>query len=468
MPVHDPTATDKTDRNPANPPPVIDPPLTRGSYETSVPAPDYRLGDRRVPARLAGLRKALSMAGPGLITGASDDDPSGVGTYSAAGASTGYRYLWTALVTWPMMAAVQGICARIALVTGKGLAGVIRQCYPRPVLYPVVALLVFANTFNVGADLSAIAAGINLLVPIPIPALIPAIAVGLMLLQLFAKYATINRIFKWLALTLLMYVVTAFFAHPDWGQVLRGTLIPTLPRSNAEIGLMTAILGTTISPYLFFWQAGQEVEQERADGVTSDDERRARTPRAIANAKLDTDLGMFASNLVMYFIILTTAATLHASGQTDIQSATDAAQAFRPLLGPAAEYVFALGIIGAGLLAVPVLTGSSAYAVSEALGWREGLDTPVPQARGFYGVIALSTLQAMLVTLVGVSPFKALLYSAILNGLIAPPLLWVVVRLGNRRDVMGAYTNGRLTNVFGWATFAAMTVANVAFFVSLG
>lgn len=453
MRVHDPTPIEEEEAaTAADSPPVIGPPLTSSSHRT--------------PARRRDLRAVLSVLGPGLITGASDDDPSGVGTYSAAGASTGYRYLWTALVTFPMMAAVQGMCARIALVTRKGLAATIRQCYPRPVLYPLVALLVFANTFNVGADLAAIAAGINLLVPLPIPALIPVIGVALLLLQVFAKYTTINRIFKWLTFALLAYIVTAFFAHPDWRQVALGTFVPRLPRTTADIGLMIAILGTTISPYLFFWQAGQEVEQEKADGVM-DAEQRAATPQAIADEKLDTNVGMFASNLVMFFIILTTAATLHASGQTEIQSATDAAQAFRPLLGPAAEIVFALGIIGAGLLAVPVLTGSSAYAVAEAFDWREGLDEPVKQARGFYWVIALSTLEAMLVTVIGISPFKALLYSAILNGLIAPPLLWIVVRLSNRRDVMGEYTNGRWANILGWATFGMMTVATVVYLITL-
>jgi NRAMP (natural resistance-associated macrophage protein)-like metal ion transporter len=467
MRTHDPPSTIEDPPRKTDSPPVIDPPLTSGSYDTSVPAPDYRLGDRRTPAHRRGLRNLLSVLGPGLITGASDDDPSGVGTYSATGAATGYRYLWTALITWPMMSAVQGICGRIALVTGKGFAAAIRQCYPRRVLFPLVGLLVFANTFNVGADLAAIASGINLLVPLPIPLLIPVIAVGLMLLQLFAKYTTINRIFKWLSLALLAYVATAIFAHPDWLQVLRGTVIPTIPRTKDEIGLMIAILGTTISPYLFFWQAGQEVEQENVDGVTSAEQRRAQAPQAIANEKLDTNIGMFASNLVMYFIILTTAATLHVSGQTSIQSATDAAQAFRPLLGPAAEFVFAIGIIGAGLLAVPVLTGSSAYAVAEAHDWPGGLGLQIKQARGFYGVIVLSTLEAMLVGVIGISPFQALLYSAILNGLIAPPLLWILMRMSNRRDIMGEYTNGRLTNVLGWATFALMTVATVAYLVTL-
>ncbi len=446
---------------------VHEPPIFEGSYDTSAPDADQRLGDRRVDEQPKGIKKVLAILGPGLITGASDDDPSGVGTYSTAGAATGYRYLWTALLTYPMQAAIQGMCARIGLISGKGLAATIKQYYPKGVLYPIVLLLIAANTFNVGADLAAIAAGINLLVPISILALIPPIAIGLILLQVFAKYQVINRIFKWLCIALLAYVVTAFVSHANLVDVAKGTLIPKLPRTKDDIGLMIAILGTTISPYLFFWQAGQEIEEQKAEGKTTVAERQGATRQEVANRKLDVNLGMLASNLVMYFIILTTAATLHVNGKTDINSAADAAAALQPLLGPAAEILFAIGIIGAGLLAIPVLTGSTGYAVSEAFGWRHGLDEKATRAKGFYAVIIASTLAGMLFNYLGLDPIKALVYSAVINGITSPPLLLLIVLLSNRRSVMGKHTNSAWSNVFGWAAFILMTVATIAYFVTL-
>lgn len=453
------------DRSPRGP--ALEPPITEGSLDTSTPDSDYRLGDRRTEERPGGLRKVFLVLGPGLITGASDDDPSGVGTYSTAGASTGYRYLWTAVVTYPLQAAIQGMCARIGLVSGKGLAATIKQYYPKAVLYPIVLLLIGANTFNVGADLAAIAAGINLLLPIPILWLIPPIAVVLILLQVFAKYELINRIFKWLCLALLAYVVTAFVAHANWAEVAKGTLIPRLPRTKDDIGLMIAILGTTISPYLFFWQAGQEIEEQKAEGKTTVAERQGATRTEVADRKLDVNLGMLASNLVMYFIILTTAATLNAHGKTDISTATDAAAALQPFAGPVAKLLFAVGIIGAGLLAIPVLTGSTGYTVSEAFGWRHGLDEKVTRAKGFYGIIIASTLAGMLFNFLGLDPIKALVFSAIINGVTSPPLLFLIVMLSNRREVMGKYTNRPWSNIFGWAAVALMTAATVAYFVTL-
>jgi len=447
--------------------PALEPPVTQGSLDDSTPDADYRLGDRRTAEQATGIKKLFAVLGPGLITGASDDDPSGVGTYSTAGAATGYRYLWTAVLTYPLQAAIQGMCARIGQVSGKGLAATIKQYYPKGVLYPIVLLLIFANTFNVGADLAAIAAGINLLVPIPILALIPPIAVGLVLLQVFAKYGLINRVFKWLCLALLAYVATAFVSHANWLDVAKGTVIPKLPRTKDDITLMIAILGTTISPYLFFWQAGQEIEEQKAEGKTTVAERQGATRAEIADRKLDVNLGMLASNLVMYFIILTTAATLNAKGKTDISTATDAAAALKPLLGSYAELLFAIGIIGAGLLAIPVLTGSMGYTVSEAFGWRHGLDEKVTRAKGFYGIIIVSTLAGMLFNYLGLDPIKALVYSATINGITSPPLLLLIVMLSNRRAVMGKYTNRPWSNIFGWAAFILMTAATVAYFVTL-
>jgi NRAMP (natural resistance-associated macrophage protein)-like metal ion transporter len=447
--------------------PALEPPITEGSLDTSAPEADYRLGDRRTDEQPKGIKKFVTVLGPGLITGASDDDPSGVGTYSTAGAATGYRYLWTAIITYPMQAAIQGMCARIGQVSGKGLAATIKQYYPKGILYPIVLLLICANTFNVGADLAAIAAGINLLVPVPILALIPPIAVGLVLLQVFAKYQLINRVFKWLCLALLAYVATAFVSHANLGDVAKGTFIPKLPRTKDDINLMIAILGTTISPYLFFWQAGQEIEEQKAEGKTTVAERQGATRTEIADRKLDVNLGMLASNLVMYFIILTTAATLHVKGKTDISSATDAASALQPLLGSFAKALFAIGIIGAGLLAIPVLTGSTGYTVSEAFGWRHGLDEKVTRAKGFYGIIILSTIAGMLFNYLGLDPIKALVYSAVINGVTSPPLLLLIVLLSNRRSVMGKYTNRPWSNIFGWAAFILMTIATIAYFVTL-
>jgi NRAMP (natural resistance-associated macrophage protein)-like metal ion transporter len=446
---------------------AADPPISEGSYETIHPEGDRRLGDRREDERLTGVRKLLSVLGPGLITGAADDDPSGVGTYAQAGAQTGYGYLWTSLITYPLATAVQSMCARIGQTSGEGLAATIKRYYPKAVLYPIVLLLIAANTFNAGADLSAIAAGINLLFPIPMLVLIPPIAVALILLQVFAKYPLINRIFKWLCLALLAYIATAIFSGADWGAVAKGTFIPHVPRSKEGIGLLIAILGTTISPYLFFWQTSQEVEEEKEKGEDTVAERRGTTRREVADRKLDVALGMLASEIVMYFIILTTAATLHADGKTNISSAAEAASALKPLLGSGAVWCWAIGIIGAGLLAIPVLTGSVGYAVAEVFDWREGLDENPRRAKGFYGVIIASTLIGMLFNYIGLNPIKALVYSAILNGITAPPLLLLIMLLANRRSVMGRFTNSAWSNICGWTCFVLMSAAAIAYFVTI-
>jgi Mn2+/Fe2+ NRAMP family transporter len=363
--------------------------------------------------------------------------------------------------------AIQSMCARLGQTSGQGLAATIKQHYPKAVLYPMVALLIAANTFNVGADLAAIAAGINLLVPISILILIPPIAVALVLLQVFAKYPLINRVFKWLCLALLAYIATALFAGADWVAVAKGTFIPHMPRSKGDIGLLIAILGTTISPYLFFWQTGQEIEEAKAQGEDTVAERRGTTRREVANRKLDVALGMLTSEVVMYFIILTSAATLHADGKTNISSAAEAASALKPLLGSGAVWCWAIGIIGAGLLAIPVLTGSVGYAVAETFDWREGLDEKPTKAKGFYGIIIASTLVGMLFNYLGLNPISALVYSAILNGIAAPPLLLLIMLLANRRDVMNRFTNGTWSNICGWTCFGLMSIATIAYFVTI-
>ncbi|MGI8587667.1 MAG: Nramp family divalent metal transporter [Chloroflexia bacterium] len=400
--------------------------------------------------------------GPGLITGASDDDPSGIGTYSQAGASLGFATLWLALITFPLMAAVQFICARIGLVSGQGLAGVLRKHYPRALLYPVLAVLLLANTINAGVDIGAIAAAINLIVPIPIPWMIVPVALLLVALMFWGSYKMIERTFKWLTLALFAYIGAAFFAKPDWGSVLAGTFIPTLRFDSTFLAVVVAILGTTISPYLFFWQASQEVEEETSKGRTTQESREGATREELRVAAWDVDIGMAFSNVVMYFIILATGATLFKAGKTDIQTATDAAQALRPIAGDAAGLLLAVGLIGAGLLAVPVLTGAAAYAVAEGFGWNSGLDERPGRAKQFYAVIAGAMLVGMLINFTGISPVQALFWTAVLNGFLAPPLLVVIMLIANNRKVMGEHVNGRRMNALGWLTTALMFAAAVA------
>jgi NRAMP (natural resistance-associated macrophage protein)-like metal ion transporter len=407
---------------------------------------------------LTRLAKAL---GPGLITGASDDDPSGIGTYAQAGAQYGFATLWTTLAMLPMQTAVQYICARIGLVTGKGLAGVLREHYRRA-LYPAVIALVIANTLNAGADIGAIAAAINLLVPIEAYVFIVPVSLAIIALQLLGSYRLIEKVFKWLALALLAYIGAALFARPDIVKVLAGSLIPTIRLDPAYIGIVVALLGTTISPYLFFWQASQEVEEQISIGRRKLRDRQGASRFELKYALWDTIAGMVFSEIVAYFIILTTGATLFVAGKHDVASATDAAQALRPLAGDASALLLAVGLIGAGVLAVPVLTGSAAYGVSEAFGWASGLDRKLTRAPQFYAVIVAATLVGMAINYLGINPITALVLSAVLNGLVGAPLLILVMLVSNDRAVMGERTNGRLLNVVGWLTTIVMGVAAVA------
>jgi NRAMP (natural resistance-associated macrophage protein)-like metal ion transporter len=408
------------------------------------------------------LGKAL---GPGLITGASDDDPSGIGTYVQAGAQYGFATLWTTIAMLPMQTAVQFICAKIGLVTGKGLAGVLREHYPRA-LYPAVIALVIANTLNAGADIGAIAAAINLLVPIAAWVFIIPVSLGIIGLQVFGSYRMIEKVFKWLALALLAYIGAALFARPDIIKVLAGTLIPTIRLDPAYIGIIVALLGTTISPYLFFWQASQEVEEQISLGRRQLRQRQGASRTELKYAMWDTIAGMVFSEVVAYFIILAGGATLFAAGKTDVASATDAAAALRPLAGDAAALLLAIGLIGAGVLAVPVLTGSAAYGVAEAFGWRSGLDRQFKGAPQFYLVIVAATLVGMAINFLGINPITALVLSAVLNGLVAAPLIILIMLVSNDRAVMGQRTNGRLLNVVGWATAIVMGIAAVGLVVT--
>ena len=439
-----PTGPDGPRLDPARP---VDPKAAELQAETN---PLKRLG------------KAL---GPGLITGASDDDPSGIGTYAQAGARYGFATLWMTVVMLPMVTAVQYMCAKIGLVTGHGLAGVLRERYPRA-LYPAVVALVIANTLNAGADIGAIAAAINMLIPIPAIVFIVPVSLTIVGLQVFGSYHLVEKVFKWLTLALLAYVGAALFSKPDLAGVLAGTLIPAIRLDPKYIGILVALLGTTISPYLFFWQASQEVEEQISIGRHHLRQRQGASRFELRYALWDTMAGMVFAEVVAYSIILATGATLFVAGKTDIASATDAAQALRPLAGDASALLLAIGLIGSGVLAVPVLTGAAAYGVSEAFGWRSGLDRTIARAPQFYAVIIAATLVGMAIAILEINPIAALVLSAVINGLVAVPLLVLVMLVSNNRAAMGERTNGRLVNVIGWATTVVMAVAAVGLIVT--
>ena len=408
------------------------------------------------------------LLGPGLITGASDDDPSGIGTYTTAGASLGFAMLWTAILTLPMMAAVQFICAKIGMVSGMGLAGALRKHYPSWLVYSAISLLLIANTITAGVDIGAIAAAINLLIPIPTILLVPLIAVGIVALQVWGSYSFIVRTFKWLTLTLFAYIIAAFLAKPHWGEVLKATFIPTLRFDNQYMTTLLAILGTTITPYLFFWQASQEVEEELQMGRVTLAQREGASDKELKFAEIDIDVGMVFASLVFYFVILASAATLHTSGNTKIETAVEAAQALRPLSSGVASILFALGLVGSGVLAVPVLTSSSAYALCETFKWKSGLSEKLRGATRFYAIIAVSTLVGAIANVLKIPPVTALFWAAVLNGILAPPLLVVIMLVSNNPKVMGKRVNGRLTNFIGWTTTVVMGVAALGILVTWG
>lgn len=414
------------------------------------------------------MQQFLKELGPGLITGAADDDPSGISTYSVAGASYGYATLWTALLSFPLMAAIQLMCARLGMVTGCGLASVIRTRYSRWVLWFACLLVIIANIFNIGADLGGMADAMQMITGIHAYYWTPFFAVLILTLLLWTSYRTMARIFKWLTLVLFAYVITAFLAHPNWPAVLRATFIPHIEWSKQYIAVLVGILGTTISPYLFFWQAAEEVEEDRDRGKTTVAQRKGSTNKELQIAKRDVITGMLLSNLVMYFLILTTAATLNIHGQKDIETAKQAAEALRPLAGKGAYWLFTLGLIGTGMLAVPVLAGSCAYAIAEGAKWRAAsLNLKPGLARKFYGVIGVSILVGLAFDFAGMNAIKMLFWSAILNGLLAPPLVIMVVLLTSDRKVMGNRVNSLGMKVLGWACAFTMSAAALALLLFL-
>ncbi|MDO8573567.1 MAG: Nramp family divalent metal transporter [Candidatus Daviesbacteria bacterium] len=415
------------------------------------------------------VREYWKSLGPGLTTGAADDDPSGITTYSQAGAQYGFNFLFLAGWTFPLMAIIQEMCARIGLVTGRGLAASIRQYFPKPVLYAATLLLFLANTLNIGADLGAMAQATRLLLPhISFNTLILTFTIITLALQIFTTYEKYAKYLKWLALVLLSYVFSALTININWGEVLQKAVIPTIVFSKDQIFLITAVLGTTISPYLFFWQTSQEVEEQILGGKTTLKLRQEETtPAEVKNMRMDVWSGMFLSNLVMFFIIAATAATLNTHGITNITTAAQAAEALRPIAGERTYLLFALGIIGTGMLAVPILAGSASYAISECFGWKFGLYRKLREANAFYGIIIISTGIGLGINFIGLDPIKALIYSAVANGLIAPVILILIVLLSRNNKIMGRWVNGKITTVLGWLIVAIMTVAGAATIISL-
>jgi NRAMP (natural resistance-associated macrophage protein)-like metal ion transporter len=412
-------------------------------------------------------RGFLAFLGPGLITGASDDDPSGIATYSQVGAQFGYSMAWVMLFTWPLMVAIQEISARIGRVTGEGIAGNIREHYPRWLLLVIVALLLVANIINLGADLGAMGAALELLLGGPGHFYVVGFAIACALLEVFSRYEQYVRILKWTAVSLFAYVATALAVDVPWGKVVVNTLAPTLIWRTDYLVAIVAVLGTTITPYCFFWQSSEEAEDERIDPAAHPLRDAPGEARAqISRIRIDTYIGMGFSNLISLSIIITAAATLNAHGITDIQTSAQAAEALRPIAGVFTFVVFAAGIIGVGLLAVPVLAGSAAYALGEALGWPTGLSRLPHDAKAFYGTIAVATLIGILINFVHLDPIKALFWSAVVNGVVAVPLMAVIMAMSRQPRVMGSFTISRPLWAMGWLTTAVMAVVAAAMFAT--
>jgi NRAMP (natural resistance-associated macrophage protein)-like metal ion transporter len=409
--------------------------------------------------------RIFRLMGPGVITGAADDDPSGIATYSITGALLGTRLLWTAVLTWPLMGAVQMMCARVGMVTGEGLASGLRRKLPRWVCVTFVVALLIANTINVGADLSGMADAASLLTGWNSHLFVVLFGAAIALVTVRFRYHQIARVLKWLVLSLGAYVLTAFLTHPRWGTVLHDTFIPSWPHDRDSWSTIVAIFGTTISPYLFFWQAAQEVEEEKAKGRRMVVLRKGATGSEILDRKIDVGLGTFFSNVVMFFVILACATTLHEHGVTQITTTKEAAEALRPLAGSAATLLYTLGIIGVGCLAIPTLAGSAAYAFAETFDWTEGLDEPFEGAREFYAVLILSIGCGIVMDFIGLSPIKTLYWTAVINGLLAPFLLIGIYLLATDEKLMKHQTSSRLSRVVVLITILTMLGAGVALFV---
>jgi Mn2+/Fe2+ NRAMP family transporter len=413
----------------------------------------------------SGIKRVLRALGPGLTTGAADDDPSGVTTYSVVGAQFGTSFLWSALITWPLMGCVQMMCARVGMVTGMGLAGVMRLKFPRWLVGVIALALLIANTINIASDLSGMADAAQMLGAGPSRAYVLLFGLGICLLTVWLRYEQIARVLKWLAVALFAYVITAFLVHPHWRGVMRDAVIPNLPHGQPAWAALVAILGTTISPYLFFWQAGQEVEEDKAKGRRLLVHRRGATSREIADRRIDVGVGTLFSNLVMFFIILTTAVTLHQHGILTITTTKEAAQALRPLAGDYAYFLYTIGIVGTGLLAIPTLAGSAAYAFAETFDWAYGLNEKLNSAVSFYSVFILAALGGVALDFLNIDPIKALYWTAILNGLLAPFLLVALLLVSNDENIMQGQCSSSITRRVVMLTTVVMFVAGIAMFL---
>lgn len=413
------------------------------------------------------IKKFLKSLGPGVITGAADDDPSGIATYSQTGAQFGYGQLWTALFMLPLQAAVQEACARIGAVTKKGIAAVVREHYSNKILFLVVFLVLVANTINIGADIGAMAAAANLIIPLPFAVLTLLFTASMLILEIFTSYRVYSRILKWLCLSLFAYPVTVFIVSQPWETILRATFIPHFELNFQFLFIITGVLGTTISPYMFFWEASEEVEEEKSRHIKVGQ-------KFIRGLQVDNLVGMAFSEIGTWAIIVVAATVLNTHGITDIKTAADAARALEPLVqsfpnaGFLAKVIFSVGVVGLGLLAIPVLAGSAAYAFSEALKWNEGLNLKLKRAHGFYGVITIATLVGLLINFIGIDPIKALVYTAVINGVVAVPLIFIIWRIARNEKIMGQYKSGRLSNFLVVATFVGMGVAAVAMLLTFG
>ncbi|KKR17798.1 MAG: Natural resistance-associated macrophage protein [candidate division CPR2 bacterium GW2011_GWC1_41_48] len=429
-------------------------------------APQVIVETLKRPAHFS-LKIFLKKLGPGLITGASDDDPSGVATYSYVGARFGYQQLWLSLYLLPLMTAVQEICARIGLVTDEGLAGTVKKHYGKKLVIFVSTLLLFANIVNIGANLGAMTSSTRLLIPnVNFTLILIAYTVIVLLLVLFVRYHTYSKILKFLVISLGAYIATGIITRPDWSMVLKSALIPQIQFNKDFLMAMVAVMGTTITPYLFFWQTSEEVEEHIEKHL--DVKRSKKVELAeLADMREDVFAGMGLANLVFFFIIVTTASVLFTNGITNIETAQDAAMALRPLAGDHAYLLFATGIIATGFLSIPVLAGSVAYAVSETFDWNEGLYHKFKEAKGFYGIIILATIVGLIINYIGISPFKALIYAAVVNGIIAPILLFTIMVISNDKKIMGDFVNSRTSNFFGWLATILMGAAAATLILSM-
>jgi NRAMP (natural resistance-associated macrophage protein)-like metal ion transporter len=419
------------------------------------------------------IKKLFKVFGPGVVTGAADDDPSGIATYTQTGAKFGYGQLWTVIAMLPLMVAVQEACARIGAVTGHGLSTVIKTNYSRKVLYAAVLLVVVANTINIGADIGALAAAVQLLVPVNFTILTLGFTALILVLEIFTSYRVYSRILIWLALTLLAYPLTLFIIDKPWQMIITATFLPHVELNFEFFFIITGVLGTTISPYMFFWQASQEVEEEKELHLTSRYGRAKIGAQFIKNLRIDNFTGMIFSEFATWSIIVVAATVLHQNGITNVTSAAEAAKALEPLVqtfpysGFLSKLIFAIGIMGLGLLSIPILSGSAAYAISEAFNMKEGLNLKLKKAHGFYGVITIATLIGLMINFIGIDPIKALVFTAVINGVAAVPLIFLIARIARNKKIMGEYRSGWLSNTTVWITFIVMLVSAVAMFYTL-